>query len=144
MDRENDQDRANQVAVAIELCKRWNLSDIRIFPTKSVLDYLMMDRHGAMVWGELKCRDKHRSLHYPTLMISKSKLDRAIGVADETCLEFVLIIRWSDGIFWQSLTRADLKSFRQGMGGREDRDDPNDMEMMYFIPSPSFKPLRRV
>ncbi len=136
------EDRERQARVAAELCEAWDLIDIFPLPPLAVCDFLMLRPDSSLALAELKCRST-RSLHYPTLHLSKHKLDRIVIVSCALKMPFFLIVQWVDGIFWQEITPTDLPMLKTAIGGRDDRGDAADREQVYEIPATSFQPLRK-
>lgn len=89
--------------------------------------------------GEVKVRNCNHDT-YKTLIISKAKIDSVFE--RWTPLPFVLIIHWNDGIYWVAVTEVSKQHWKIKMAGREDRDDPKDMEPCYDIPIEEFTRLK--
>lgn len=99
------------------------------------VDWLVMDKGKPKYVAEIK-RRFNPSTEYPTLMLSLQKWMKGKEMAAEMNIEFVLIIKWNDGLFSY---KAEKDGVTYGFGGRYDRDDPQDQEPMVFIPVSKFK-----
>lgn len=89
--------------------------------------------------GEIKCRTCDHE-EYGTYLISAAKLD---GIMSRwTPIPIVLIVRWTDGIYWVAVTERAASSWKKALGGRTDRDDPKDVEACYRIPISQFTMLK--
>jgi hypothetical protein len=88
--------------------------------------------------GEVKVRTNPRE-QYATYLISKAKIDRVFERWHPT--PFVLIVRWTDGIYWVAVTERVKQHWRVELGGRIDRGNPKDIEDCYHIPIEQFTRL---
>lgn len=86
--------------------------------------------------AEIKVRNNSR-YKYPTYMISAAKVDAILSNARNMGLFPILIVCFTDGVFITKLSDRYPKS----LGGRRDRNDPNDVEMCVYIPMEEFKAL---
>ena len=82
---------------------------------------------------EIKTR-KNASDKYPTYMLSANKWRNGLVIAEQYNIPFVLIVRFTDGIFAVSLG----KSYKPTQGGRYDRGDAKDIEECIYIPMEKF------
>ena len=85
---------------------------------------------------EIKIRN-NASTKYPTLMMSANKWKRGLEWAHKENKPFLLVIKFTDGVF---LTKV-AADYPESIGGRTDRNDPNDMERCVYIPISSFKKI---
>lgn len=102
-------------------------------PPKTRHDYDAF-RGGVMVGHiEIKCRttpvDK-----YPTYTVAAHKVDALRGLG----LPAVIVVRWADAIGWCWPT----DETHRAMGGRWDRGDPADREVVAHFPISAFRVLR--
>jgi len=67
-------------------------------------------------------------------MISSTKCKRGKDWAQKENAAFILVIKFTDGVF---MTRVTNK-YQEYLGGRQDRNDPNDLERCAYIPISSF------
>lgn len=89
--------------------------------------------------GEVKARTC-ASTDYKTYLISKAKIDSVFERWHPT--PFILIVRWTDGIYWVAVTDAVKSKWNVERGGRVDRGDPKDIEDCYHIPIDQFTRLK--
>jgi len=82
---------------------------------------------------EIKTR-KNASDKYPTYMLSANKWRNGLAIAEQYAIPFVLIVRFTDGVFAITLG----KSYSLGQGGRYDRGDSKDIEECIYIPMEKF------
>ena len=87
---------------------------------------------------ELKCR-KGDFGKYPSLLISKNKIDSVISRWNLKKHWFVIAVRWDDkDVFYQW---RDCHDHEVVLGGRSDRQDWQDSEPVYLIENKFFKEL---
>lgn len=89
--------------------------------------------------GEVKVRTCDRS-KYKTYLISKAKIDSVFERWHP--MPFLLIVEWTDGIYWLIVTEVSKQHWVVEEGGRQDRGDPKDMEPCYLIPIEEFTRLK--
>tara|TARA_R110000822_G_scaffold281251_2_gene402952 strand:+ start:477 stop:911 length:435 start_codon:yes stop_codon:yes gene_type:complete len=107
-----------------------------MLPTVSVADCIV--RTGRLALIEIKVRS-NQFQKYPTLIIDKRKLDDVSNVANMLGMSSGLLVRWTDAFGLLRLESIMDKSYPTIMGGRTDRDDPNDIDKVYEIPTGDFK-----
>ena len=133
---ETEEDRANQQRVADALAAQWSCEVMKM-PDQHAVDYLFGNAHGAM-WVEIKKRNV-TSTKYKTLMIDKKKLEAGLSHSNGTGFPFGLVVHWNDGVFF---VRVDnLQRYFIDVGGRVDRGDANDTDLVVHIPTTEFKRL---
>jgi hypothetical protein len=137
---EQDEDVSNQAFVASELEQAWRV-DLFPMPKLCPVDFLA-HRRGSTVFKliEVKCRKNHSS-KYPSLILSKAKVDCAEQLARTLGMQFVLVVRWTDGIFCRPVSREHLIAMPVAIGGRVDRADRGDVEPVFHFPVASFKKI---
>jgi len=105
------------------------------------VDYAMTEKDTPKItsWVEVKCRENPRD-KYPTLILSVHKVQQGVQLANLTNLPFVLFVEWSD---WAGHMRVDDDHrFHVSLGGRYDRNDPQDVEPVFEIPISRFSCYR--
>jgi|TARA_Y100000296_G_scaffold59472_1_gene68662 hypothetical protein len=128
-ERENDLDKEREVAE--HLSKLWGYDFIKL-PIRYNLDYMLFDSGGtAKAVAEIKCRGKK----YDTLILSLEKWNKGINYFKANGLEFILLVRWPDGLYYFKYCG---NFFNIKWGGRKDRNDCQDMEPVVHIPSKEF------
>jgi len=132
---ETETDRKNERVVADKIEKAWNCTakkNIGEFPRT---DYALLDKAGrACAVMEVKCRS-HARARYPTIFISKAKVDSLEALAEKWGVTGFLVFQMKDGLFYLK-TGDDLKPNYTEMGGRTDRGDRQDIEMMNHYNTP--------
>jgi len=102
-------DKLKPLSIIDRLCSRVNGNHVR--------EYL-----GAV---EIKCR-QCKVMAFPTFFISESKVKALQTTRDLLGVQSFIVVRWTNVIGWFDI---DNVAFTR-MGGREDRGDENDIEMM--------------
>ena len=125
---ETEEDRQNEVSVANHLGGLGY--DLYKLPIRYELDFAIYDRRDRQAivgFAEVK-RRKVMSDHYPSVMISLSKVLKAKQLTDTTGLPCYLLLRYLD-----CLGRIDFAAdFEVGKGGRYDRGDPQDADVCAY------------
>ena len=134
---ESSEDRARQVAVAGRVGAGWGVEVIHL-PRLCCGDYVFLRSGKVLGVGELKCRGVER-LRYPTLILSKAKVEGLLELSGALGVGVVLLVQWVDGVFWRRVGAADVAGWVVSRGGRTDRGDPADMEDVYEIPVSGFR-----
>ena len=102
-------------------------------PRADQIDFAITDADKNVVAvAEVKCRTQR----YPTLMLSASKWlrlqeYRSLGI------DALLVVRWPEGTFIAPALPECVASVE--IGGRIDRGDPEDMEMVVHVRGDAFK-----
>lgn len=133
---ETDYDRQRESSVSAYVSEKYRCT-FKKSEDLTPFDGIFVDRNGqdfAVV--EIKVRN-NRSDKYPTYMISAAKVDAILSYADNMGLFPMLLVRFTDGVFITKLSDRYLKS----LGGRQDRNDPSDIEICVYIPMEKFKAL---
>lgn len=134
---ENRETLQAEAATMSAVCESWGATAKKL-PSRYQIDWAVMDSTGAMkAWAECK-RRHHKFGQYDTLMLSLGKYREGRQLSLDTGMPFLLIVEWDDGIRWMRGS-SDMPAI--GVGGRDDRGDPDDIEPCVFIPIESFKPL---
>lgn len=97
-------------------------------PRSYGMDYALIRDGSIERLAEVKCRSTPHD-RYDTYMISASKI-RAAKAWNGLGFQTWLYVQFTDGIFGVSLSTY----FEFKMGGRADRNDPADREIMAHIP----------
>jgi hypothetical protein len=88
-------------------------------------------------WVEFKRRTVSRA-EYPSYMISAQKVQALEQLAKATSLPSYLVIQWTDSLgFCRDFSGCDLR-----IGGRIDRNDPEDYEPCFMIPIERFVEIK--
>ena len=135
---ETDADLQREKEVQEALFLMWEV-DFHKLPRAYHVDWMLTKRGEAKAFAELKCRNNPRS-QYPTLMLSMHKWMHGKAMAQEIGGKFLVIVKWSDGIFYHTQGWCDVT---YGVGGRKDRGDWQDIEPVVHIPVTDFKQLTK-
>ena len=132
---ETDADLANEVEIKEILSDQWKVAFHKM-PRSYNIDWLLVDADGmAKAFVELKCRS-NPSTQYPTLMLSLHKWMHGKELAREINGVFLVVVRWTDGLFYCIPQECEVTF---GVGGRTDRGDDQDVEPVVHIPVSCFK-----
>lgn len=84
-------------------------------------------------WVELKARSNtYRT--YSTYALSAEKVMRALELEERTGIPGILVVRFTNGVYMAYFKRFVEKPVVIRIGGRADRDDPQDQEPMWHLP----------
>lgn len=133
---ESDKDRVTQKKIADQLAQLWKC-DVMTMPKRHPVDFLFGDTSGAC-WIEVK-RRYVESKKYATLIIDKEKLVAGHRHSEATGLPFGIVVHWNDGIFFARVD--DPSEYQCAPGGRRDRGDANDIDIVAHIPTQRFERL---
>jgi hypothetical protein len=133
---ENDASRTAEQRIAQIVSDKWKCSLIKL-PRSYVLDYVA-ERNGKLTcWVEIKQRN-FKFGEYVDYTISLHKYMDMLTYVEKTGLPALLVVEFSDGlIYWHLATRPCVV----GIGGRTDRNDPQDVEPVARIAWAEFKEL---
>jgi hypothetical protein len=134
---ESSKDLENEQSVAAALSQAWGCS-LNKLPMSYHVDWVLESEGKLCAFAELKCRNNPRS-KYPTLMLSLNKWVRGCELAKYSGVPFILVVRWSDGLFWIKHTDTPITT---GIGGRHDRNDKQDIEPVVYINTEHFKEVK--
>jgi len=130
---ESAYDRMNESDVSDILSRVWNCKFVKL-PMSYHVDWALMRGNEIVAFAELKTR-KVPSTQYPTLILSLNKWIKGLDLAASTKTSFIIIAKWTDGVFY-FVAKPDGVTF--GHGGRIDRNDSQDMEPVAFIDTKNF------
>ena len=104
-------------------------------PRQYRVDFAMVDKKSGEVycWLETKCRTGRSFKHF---MLSLSKWQAGIRLSQETGKPFLIGFRWKDGDYILQVNKDYIPLLL--VGGRDDRDDPEDIEPVVQIPKKMF------
>ena len=133
----NDRRRQDDAIRALALA---TASEAVATPRLAGWDYEMQRNGKCMALVEVKCRTC-RSDTYPTYMLALHKAHRLRQASSDRNVRGVLLVAWTDRIGWLRLDGMDVKSWIVTIGGRTDRSDPADVEMVVEFPIHQFSTL---
>ena len=131
---ESQQDLLRERDVADQLSYRWNC-EIYKMPVRYQIDWAMLRGGELKAFAELKIRNNEIG-RYETFMISLGKWVYGNQLSVISGVPFLVVVRWSDGLFWHEAGTAPITI---SMGGRFDRNDSQDFEPMVHISTSAFK-----
>lgn len=131
---ETRRDRLRETGVLDAVCAKWNCTWEKL-PMHYYLDAALIREGSVMAVAEVKCRKLAFANVHSEYLISAHKY-RELVLWESTGKEALLIVKFTDCIaYHKALAFCPPMSW----GGRRDRNDPQDMEMMVKIPKDSFK-----
>jgi hypothetical protein len=133
---ENRKSLQKEHALAQGLEKRWECK-LKKLPIKYMLDYAAWKNKQISAWVELKCRTIPFE-QYDEYMISLAKVMAAKELSRNTGLQSFLVVQWSNKTAFLQLDNAD---YELRMGGRKDRNDPDDIEPCCYFKLKDFTDL---
>ncbi len=135
---ENELSKADEQRISPIIERLWKCKLDKL-PTKNFIDFaLMRKKVGLVAYAEIKCRKNPRQ-QYPTFMISLEKWMHSQHIAKvSNGVPMFFIVEWTDGLYW---VRQDTATYSVGVGGRYDRNDALDVELMVFVPVDQFQRL---
>jgi len=126
---------AKELEIAARLCNVFDCTYEQYPPLHAVNGKFIKDgKVQAIV--EIKVRN-NASYKYPTLMLSCAKYNKGLDWAHKENAPFILLIMFTDGLFMTKVGSG----YDENIGGRSDRNDPNDIERCVYIPMASFKQI---
>lgn len=120
------------------ICQKFNCT-LSKMPIKYGLDYAAARNKEICAFLELKCRTNPMQ-QYPDYMLSMHKLMAAQQILITTALQCLLVVSWTDAIGY---TEINPDCYNYGISGRKDRNDPDDIEPVGYIPIDQFKIIHR-
>ena len=120
-----------EAKVAAQLARAWEAEPLKL-PKFYKCDWALSREGAVKVFLEIKCR-RNTPSKYPTVIISADKyaylkqLDAALGIPA------LLVFKFSDGSVYY-VRPAACDPFPVAVGGRHDRNDPEDTEPVVHIP----------
>ncbi len=131
---ETIKDQFNEVNFAHDLEQKFGRTFEKL-PRVYNLDFCIFNGKTPTGFAELKCRT-YSSTDFPTLMVSMLKVLAANRLHEATGLPSFLFVDWKgDGA--RGMVNLN-QSFSFSMGGRSDRNDPQDRDITAYIPIQTF------
>ena len=127
---ETAEDRLQEDSVSDQLKASWGL-DIWSFPPCATTGDLLLGKDG-MLRAICEVKRRYNSINkYETYIVSRSKLERVAAMAAALNTKGLLVVQFDDVLVWHDAMGALTCDTR--WGGRYDREDPNDLELMVHI-----------
>lgn len=132
---ETREDVSREWAVAEALGRAWNKEPVKL-PKAYPCDIMMNGPSGPACFVEIKCRNIAWYM-YPSLHISVQKVAHLMTLGEATMLPVYIAVQMDDCL----LTHKIAHPYPITLGGRRDREDPDDVEPVFEI---SFDLFREV
>jgi len=136
---ETQADRDGEREIVLQLCYAWECIAEKGRHLGYVDYYLYKPKTNLIAVVEIKNRNKLSISKFPYYMISKKKIKNGLIISNELAVPFLLIVNFAELLMYAEITKK--HRFKEAIGGRKDRGDPNDIEEMVFIPMSLFKPV---
>lgn len=134
---ETDKDLRNELSLSNIVSKQWKCTMQKLQP-RDHFDYAAVRNGEVVAFIEMKTRS-NKMQHYPTYMISMTKVINASITGISTGLPCFLVVQWVDGVGYVNM--GNVKTTVK-MGGRTDRSDPQDVEPVCHIDIGLFKKFK--
>ena len=131
---ERQKDRANEKKVIKRIETAWGVESHKMKMAYG-LDYMLLKGGNLHSFVEVKCRNNAQG-DYPTYAISLMKFLQANRFTQSTVKPCYLIVKWTDKLGFLDMGES---FYQVGVGGRTDRNNPNDIEPIVFIPNNKFE-----
>lgn len=132
---EQADDVEREANVAAVVAAKWGW-DLHKTPTFYKVDFLAFRNGTPRAWVEIKARHTIALRQYPHLWLSLGRVSALMQFATDTNLPAYVVFGLSDGIYAHRLKTP--MAYRIEMGGRTDRNDPNDVEPCCCLPQDEF------
>ena len=133
---ETVEDRIQEDNVSDQLKATWGL-DVWSFPPYATTGDLLLGKDG-MLRAICEVKRRYNPINkYETYIVSRSKLERISAMAAALNTVGLLVVQFDDVLVWHGATGA--LTYNTIWGGRYDREDPNDLELMVHIPIDKLK-----
>jgi hypothetical protein len=135
---ERPEDLTREEVFINEVAASWN-ADYHKLPIRYQLDYLITTKEGhPRGWVEIKCRNVASDL-FETYILGLRKFMAGSELARTSGLPFILIVKFRDRDLMHKFDPD--TEYEIQWGGRNDREDDQDMEPVIHIPIASFSKL---
>jgi len=125
------QDKQNERTVCTVLAERLRCEFVELAATTAGADWIAVRAGAATALVEIKTRTTPYA-QYSTYLIDQRKLDDLALAAGILGLKPILAVMFSDGIYVVDVTIR--SSYPVKSGGRSDRGDKYDTDIVYHIP----------
>jgi hypothetical protein len=122
----------NEQRVADLLEMYWTRKLVKL-PIAYQVDFAVV-KEDITAWAEIKCR----TTEYPEMYLSLHKWMAGKELSRQTGLPFILVYGFKDKVCWKTVEKDNPKIV---IGGRQDRQDWQDMEPMAVFKLDQFKTL---
>ena len=136
---ETHADRVSERAIVTNLCYAWDCLAEKGRHLGYVDYYLYKPKTNLIAVIEIKNREKLSVYKFPSYMISKNKINNGLIISNELAVPFLLVVNFAEMLMYTEIKKE--HKYKQGIGGRKDRGDLNDIEEVVFIPISLFKPI---
>lgn len=133
---ENSETKAIERKIADVVCKAFGVEMVKL-PMSYQIDFVVLRDGVIKSVLEVKQRDINLTT-YPTIILSMHKYMFGKKLNEEMGVPFIFVIGLKNGIFWVDLSD---KKYPVALGGRTDRGDDQDVELVIQIPTSDFKEI---
>ena len=114
---------------------------IKLAPSHRI-DFMLIMGSRATGVVEFKRRNCNHDT-YSTFFISEEKFLAGLKMAEDIEGDFVIAVEWNDGMYDFYASHVDPHTLKRALGGRSDRGDPADREVMVHIPIHLFEMINK-
>ncbi len=136
---ETQSDRDGEREIVIQICDAWSCVAEKGRHLGFVDYYLYKPKTNLIAVIEIKNRKSLSLNRFSSYMISKTKITNGLNIANELAVPYLLVVNFAESLMFAEIKKG--YKFKESMGGRKDRGDPNDIEEVVFIPISLFKPI---
>jgi hypothetical protein len=136
---ETQADRDGEREIVLQLCNAWDCMAEKGRELGFVDYYLYKPKTNLIAVVEIKNRKTLSLNKFPAYMISKKKITNGLSIGNELAVPYLLVVNFAESLMFAEIKKG--YKFKEAMGGRKDRGDPNDIEEVVFIPISLFKPI---
>lgn len=112
------------------------LAAIKKLRPEDRIDYRVSCGPVTCGYCEVRWRDP-RNEHWPTWFLDAAKLNAAFEICEFEQVQFWIVFGWGPRCYFAPVTRGDV--IAQRPGGRSDRHDPFDADLMGHLPRQMFQ-----
>jgi hypothetical protein len=118
--------------LAAFIAERWQCQPQKLWQL-SQIDYALLREKKLTALAEMKCRMNPKNA-YDTYMLSLDKIMAGLRLQEVTDLPVFLVVRWTDATGYLRICKPKFV----GIGGRKDRNDRLDTELVGHFDTRSF------
>ena len=133
---ENEESKKNELAIVKEVCMAWGFIPFKL-PHFYQLDFALTDNKRVVrAFVEAKRRFFSFGRH-PDVILSVDKVLAGFELSEALVVPFYFAVQFDDCLKVALVTRRHLQSVT--IGGRKDRNDADDVELVIHIPNYCFE-----
>lgn len=138
---ETAKDRKNEREIISVVEESWGV-EVQALPRKYSFDFCIVQDVGGNFNERYEiqtfCEIKNRSIKmtdYEFIVVELTKYFEAIKVYESTEIPTYLFYKFTDGLYYHEFGKINKPFYKYTMGGRKDRNDPQDHTPQLLIPT---------